>query len=83
LNQANFFGKIKISINVFAFCMQDWFTECARLISGVCGQSVEWVSPLGLPVVQPYHRPVKKAAGEVINFGVLKVNPHEHIERLE
>ncbi|XP_068140133.1 DNA-directed RNA polymerase, mitochondrial [Drosophila tropicalis] len=36
--------------------IQDWFTECARLISGVCGQNVEWITPLGLPVVQPYSR---------------------------
>ncbi|XP_068617783.1 DNA-directed RNA polymerase, mitochondrial [Battus philenor] len=36
--------------------IQDWFTDCAKLISGVCGESVEWVTPLGLPVVQPYHR---------------------------
>ncbi|XP_037957761.1 DNA-directed RNA polymerase, mitochondrial [Teleopsis dalmanni] len=36
--------------------IQDWFTECARLISGVCGKNVEWTTPLGLPVVQPYSR---------------------------
>ncbi|XP_053610663.1 DNA-directed RNA polymerase, mitochondrial [Plodia interpunctella] len=36
--------------------IQDWFTDCAKVISGVCGSSVEWVTPLGLPVVQPYHR---------------------------
>ncbi|XP_075153749.1 mitochondrial RNA polymerase [Haematobia irritans] len=36
--------------------IQDWFTECARLISGVCGKNVEWITPLGLPVVQPYNR---------------------------
>ncbi|XP_013107948.1 DNA-directed RNA polymerase, mitochondrial [Stomoxys calcitrans] len=36
--------------------IQDWFTECARLISGVCGRNVEWITPLGLPVVQPYNR---------------------------
>ncbi|KAJ9581673.1 hypothetical protein L9F63_023149, partial [Diploptera punctata] len=40
--------------------IQDWFTECARLISLVCGQNVEWVTPLGLPIVQPYSRPNKK-----------------------
>uniref|UniRef100_A0AAR5Q1A0 DNA-directed RNA polymerase n=1 Tax=Dendroctonus ponderosae TaxID=77166 RepID=A0AAR5Q1A0_DENPD len=34
--------------------IQDWFSECARLISGVGGSLVEWVTPLGLPVVQPY-----------------------------
>lgn len=36
--------------------IQDWFTECARLISSVCMKNVEWVTPLGLPVVQPYTR---------------------------
>ncbi|CAG4960033.1 unnamed protein product [Parnassius apollo] len=36
--------------------IQDWLTDCAKLISGVCGESVEWVTPLGLPVVQPYYR---------------------------
>ncbi|XP_045488794.1 DNA-directed RNA polymerase, mitochondrial [Pieris rapae] len=36
--------------------IQDWFTDCAKLISGVCGESVEWRTPLGLPVLQPYYR---------------------------
>lgn len=36
--------------------IQDWFTDCAKLISTVCGENVEWVTPLGLPVVQPYYR---------------------------
>lgn len=36
--------------------IQDWFTDCARLISGVCTQNVEWITPLGLPIVQPYSR---------------------------
>uniref|UniRef100_A0A1B0BRN9 DNA-directed RNA polymerase n=1 Tax=Glossina palpalis gambiensis TaxID=67801 RepID=A0A1B0BRN9_9MUSC len=36
--------------------IQDWFTACARVISGVCGKNVEWITPLGLPVVQPYNR---------------------------
>ena len=36
--------------------IQDWLTDCARQISTVCGQNVEWVTPLGLPVVQPYNR---------------------------
>lgn len=29
---------------------------CYRLISGVGCEKVEWVTPLGLPVVQPYHK---------------------------
>ncbi|CAK1555600.1 unnamed protein product [Leptosia nina] len=36
--------------------IQDWFTDCAKMISGVCGESVEWKTPLGLPVLQPYYR---------------------------
>ncbi|XP_041061026.1 DNA-directed RNA polymerase, mitochondrial isoform X1 [Carcharodon carcharias] len=35
--------------------IQDWLTESARLISK-SGSSVQWVTPLGLPIVQPYHR---------------------------
>ncbi|XP_061096463.1 LOW QUALITY PROTEIN: DNA-directed RNA polymerase, mitochondrial [Conger conger] len=35
--------------------IQDWLTESARLISQF-GSPVEWVTPLGLPIIQPYHR---------------------------
>ncbi|XP_042335589.1 DNA-directed RNA polymerase, mitochondrial isoform X2 [Sceloporus undulatus] len=35
--------------------IQGWLTDCARLISK-SGRTVEWVTPLGLPIVQPYHR---------------------------
>lgn len=41
--------------------IQDWLTECARLISSVCNKNVEWITPLDLPVVQPYNRKAKKA----------------------
>ena len=40
--------------------IQDWFTHCARLISHIAGHNVEWITPLGLPVVQPYNRFDKK-----------------------
>ncbi|XP_018323984.1 DNA-directed RNA polymerase, mitochondrial [Agrilus planipennis] len=36
--------------------IQDWFTECAKLIASVSGKNVEWITPLGLPVVQPYNK---------------------------
>lgn len=36
--------------------IQDWFTECARLICVVRGDNMEWITPLGLPVVQPYNK---------------------------
>lgn len=44
--------------------IQDWFTDCAKLISAVCGESVEWVTPLGLPVVQPYYRRAGTTTGQ-------------------
>ncbi|NXY79234.1 RPOM protein, partial [Glareola pratincola] len=35
--------------------IQNWLTESAKLIAQ-SGRTVEWVTPLGLPVVQPYYR---------------------------
>ncbi|XP_041434327.1 DNA-directed RNA polymerase, mitochondrial-like [Xenopus laevis] len=34
--------------------MQLWLTESARMISK-SGNTVEWQTPLGLPIMQPYH----------------------------
>lgn len=36
--------------------IQNWFTDCAKLISS-SGEQVEWVTPMGLPIVQPYVMP--------------------------
>ncbi|XP_066139814.1 DNA-directed RNA polymerase, mitochondrial [Euwallacea fornicatus] len=47
--------------------IQDWFTECARLITGVKGSLLEWVTPLGLPVVQPYIK-FKKVTGMPLGY---------------
>ncbi|OCU00680.1 hypothetical protein XELAEV_18006459mg [Xenopus laevis] len=35
--------------------IQLWLTESARMISK-SGNTVEWQTPLGLPIIQPYHR---------------------------
>ncbi|AWP11147.1 putative DNA-directed RNA polymerase mitochondrial [Scophthalmus maximus] len=59
--------------------IQDWLTESARLISK-SGYSVEWVTPLGLPIIQPYHRTriqVLKSTMQQIN---LQIN-HDSKER--
>lgn len=40
--------------------IQDWFTDCARVISIRCNQYVQWVTPLGLPVLQPYFKRITK-----------------------
>ena len=39
--------------------IQAWFTECALAISDDFKQLVEWETPLGLHVVQPYTKPRK------------------------
>lgn len=36
--------------------IQDWFTECAKLICTLRKMHVEWETPLGLPIVQPYQK---------------------------
>lgn len=45
--------------------IQDWLTECAKFISKDHAQHVEWISPLGLPVVQPYTRKSKRTQTNV------------------
>ncbi|XP_055563148.1 DNA-directed RNA polymerase, mitochondrial isoform X1 [Falco cherrug] len=35
--------------------IQNWLTDSAKLIAQ-SGRTVEWVTPLGLPIVQPYYR---------------------------
>ncbi|XP_021914450.1 DNA-directed RNA polymerase, mitochondrial isoform X2 [Zootermopsis nevadensis] len=60
--------------------IQDWFTECARLISHVCGQNVEWVTPLGLPVVQPYSRPNKKLE---VHSSAKRIKEHYALDMFE
>jgi DNA-directed RNA polymerase len=39
--------------------IQDWLTTSARMIA-LAGHPVQWITPLGMPVVQPYHRPISK-----------------------
>ena len=39
--------------------IQAWFTECATSISDDFENMVEWVTPLGLHVIQPYTKPRK------------------------
>ncbi|XP_076632454.1 mitochondrial RNA polymerase isoform X2 [Colletes latitarsis] len=47
--------------------IQDWFTKCARIISIVCSENVEWITPLGFPVAQPYskYQILKKKYNEI------------------
>ncbi|XP_045686780.1 DNA-directed RNA polymerase, mitochondrial [Phyllostomus hastatus] len=45
--------------------IQHWLAESARLIAHT-GLAVEWVTPLGIPIIQPYHRDSKV----LINGGI-------------
>uniref|UniRef100_A0A8C9TYU4 DNA-directed RNA polymerase n=1 Tax=Scleropages formosus TaxID=113540 RepID=A0A8C9TYU4_SCLFO len=59
--------------------IQDWLTESARLIAK-SGNTVEWVTPLGLPVIQPYHRGKKVLLKSNMQSVHIQVN-HDFRER--
>ncbi|XP_036280950.1 DNA-directed RNA polymerase, mitochondrial isoform X2 [Pipistrellus kuhlii] len=42
--------------------IQRWLTESARLIAR-SGLAVEWITPLGIPIIQPYHHDSKVSIG--------------------
>jgi DNA-directed RNA polymerase len=44
--------------------IQAWFTDCATVISDDFNKYVEWITPLGLYVMQPYTKTVGKATLE-------------------
>nr|XP_030112445.3 DNA-directed RNA polymerase, mitochondrial isoform X1 [Taeniopygia guttata] len=49
--------------------IQNWLTESAKLIAQ-SGRTVEWVTPLGLPIVQPYYR----SRSTVLNCGMQRLS---------
>ncbi|KAG5325368.1 RPOM protein, partial [Pseudoatta argentina] len=48
--------------------IQNWFTDCARTITIRCNQYVQWVTPLGLPVIQPYSKYKKSNNSKLKTF---------------
>jgi len=36
--------------------IQEWLTNCAQIYSNDYNASVEWVTPFGFPVIQPYFK---------------------------
>ena len=44
---------------ILRYPTQDWLSISARKVA-LAKRPMEWVTPLGLPVVQPYHKPQKK-----------------------
>lgn len=52
--------------------IQLWFTECATVISDYFKMNVEWITPLGLYVTQPYSR----TKSFYNDDGAIKINAH-------
>lgn len=50
-----------------------WLTDCAT-IATASGEPVKWTTPLGLPVVQPYHRQSTKRVRTILQSFTLKVD---------
>ena len=50
--------------------LHDWFANSARMIAKA-GHPVEWVTPLGMPVVQPYHKEVTKGVSPSVYLSLL------------
>lgn len=50
--------------------IMDWLTECARVIAAE-DKPVQWVTPLGLPIVQPYRNMRKQAVKTVLQSVLL------------
>ncbi|XP_072517016.1 DNA-directed RNA polymerase, mitochondrial [Salminus brasiliensis] len=57
--------------------IQDWLTESARLIAK-SGSAVAWVTPLGLPVVQPYHRSRNQVLKSNMQLVAVQINHDVH-----
>ena len=58
-----------------------WLAECARVVCSQ-GRAVEWTTPMGLPVVQPYRARGRKVVRTVAGYGsTLTFTLHLHSPR--
>ena len=59
--------------NLFVNAMEvmSWLGECARVVSKG-GKPVQWTTPMGLPVVQPYKAPSRKVVRTIVQSFVLQ-----------
>ena len=54
-----------------------WLAECARVVCSQ-GRAVEWTTPLGLPVVQPYRAKSRKMIRTLVQSFVLQFDNDEN-----
>ncbi|XP_066601813.1 DNA-directed RNA polymerase, mitochondrial [Prorops nasuta] len=64
------FGSLRTMFNS-AKQIQDWFNKCANVITN-SNKEVEWITPLGLPVVQPYFKLLQYNSNNTSNLKVDK-----------
>lgn len=53
--------------------IMDWLGHCAQLVSSQ-GQVVSWITPMGLPVIQPYRKPATHTVRTMLQSITLAVN---------
>ena len=51
--------SLSVFPSVFFVVSQDWLAASGRKVA-LAGHPMEWLTPLGLPVVQPYHKKVRE-----------------------
>lgn len=56
-----------------AKAIMDWLGTCATLVASE-GQTMSWVTPLGLPVIQPYRQSTKKIVRTLLQMVILAVD---------
>ena len=54
-----------------------WLAECAKVVCSK-GRAVEWTTPMGLPVVQPYRAKARKVVRTVVQSIVLEYDSEEN-----
>lgn len=52
--------------------IQEWLTDCAQIISTDYNSTVEWITPLGFPVIQSYYKNRRKNTPTILIPNVMK-----------
>jgi DNA-directed RNA polymerase len=59
-----------------AKAIMDWLANCATLVASE-GQTMSWITPLGLPVVQPYRQSCKKVVRTLLQMVILAIESED------
>lgn len=59
-----------------AKAIMDWLGTCATLVASE-GHTMSWVTPLGLPVIQPYRQSTRKIVRTLLQMIILAVDSED------